>query len=130
MTCEHAVLVVDDDDDMRALLCEVLEHRGFDVTPVPSAQACLDRLAVTPAAIVVTDVEMPEMTGLELCETVRARHPHVIAIVVSGRADSAVSRAARDAGAFHFLTKPVQITQIEDVLRRALAVLARRTALP
>ena len=130
MTSAPAVLVVDDDEDMRDLLCEVLAHRGCTVTPLPSAQACLEILAAVPAAVVVTDVEMPEMTGLELCETVRQRHPHVIAIVVSGRVDGAVSRAAADAGAFHFLRKPIQVAQIEDVLRRAFAVLARRIDRP
>lgn len=128
MTHEHAVIVVDDDEDTRVVLCKVLAQRGFDVTSVASGPACLERLAAGPVGVVVTDVEMPEMSGIELCETVRRRYPDVIAIVVSGRMDGAVGRAATDAGAFQFIRKPVTVTQIEDVLRRALAVLARRVA--
>ncbi|CAN5732177.1 hypothetical protein BH11MYX3_BH11MYX3_37070 [soil metagenome] len=117
------ILLVDDNDDTRAIMCEGLRRRGLDVEMVGSAQACLNRLAISPFDIVVTDVSMPGMSGLELCGTLNGRTPRLLAIVVTSLSDVATRSSALANGAFEFLSKPIRIGTLEAAIRRACAKL-------
>jgi len=116
------VLVVDDDQDSRDLLGTLLQKRGFTVGTAGSGTECLQALdgQGAEAVVVLTDVEMPGMTGLELCGLLRERYPNVIAVVMSGRATDAVAAQAKESGAFTFLPKPIGINVLERVLREAM----------
>jgi DNA-binding NtrC family response regulator len=113
------ILLVDDDDDTRFLMCSMLRKRGFTVETVDSGEACLAHLAVAPVAFVVTDVQMPGMSGVELCRIIRLAYPDVIAIVISGLTTRGVMQEAAGTGAFTFLPKPVSIATLEAALHRA-----------
>ncbi len=114
-----SVLVVDDDEDSRELLAVILESRGFTVSTACSGEACLQALegSRSEPVIVLTDVEMPGMTGLELCVALRDRFPAIVAIVMSGRATAKVEMQAKEFGAFTFLPKPANIKTLDRVLR-------------
>jgi FixJ family two-component response regulator len=77
-------------------------------------------MGTEPADVVVTDVQMPGMTGIELCEQLRERHPSCAAIVVTGRGSGEVAQQARRAGASEFLTKPTKIDSLVEAIGRAL----------
>ena len=117
---KSTVLLVDDDANERFLLGRQLRKRGFIVDTVDSADACLARLIDEPAAIVVTDIEMPGMSGIELCRVLRGRYPSVKAIVVSGQTMPSVIAAALKLGACAFFSKPVN----EDALETAILAAA------
>jgi two-component system, NtrC family, response regulator HydG len=119
VTCP--ILIVDDDEDVRFLLSTLLKRRGFEVETVDSAASCLKKLSAMPACVVVTDYQMPGMSGLELCTAVRERHPGTVAIVMSGAASPALAARAIDCGAFQFLPKPVSASTLEATLPSALA---------
>ena len=119
MTCP--ILIVDDDEDVRFLLSSLLERRGFQVQTVESAVLCLEKLSAMPACVVMTDYQMPDMSGLELCKVVRERHPGTVAIVMSGAASPALAAKALDCGAFRFLPKPVSASTLDATLTSALA---------
>jgi DNA-binding NtrC family response regulator len=114
------ILIVDDDDDTSALLCDLLRKRGLDVTAVSSGQQCLEQLRRHPADVVVTDVQMPGMSGIELCVRLHERHPDLLPIIVTGQNDLETAIAAIRAGAFDFITKPLQIRAVELAVSRAL----------
>jgi two-component system, NtrC family, response regulator HydG len=120
------ILIVDDDEDTVALLGEVLERRGHRAVAVSSASQCLEYLRSHVADVVITDLQMPGMSGIDLCREVSARHPDVLMIVLTGVVglDSAI-RAIR-AGAYDFITKPVRTDLLEIALQRALQHLAVR----
>ncbi len=114
--------MVDDDEDSRELLAELLRTRGFTVRTEASGAACLQALgAGDDIAVVITDIEMPEMTGLELCGLMRERHPQIVAILISGRATEAISARAAAAGAFRFVPKPVNVGKLDALIREAMA---------
>lgn len=115
-TLTATILLVDDDEDGRFLLASVLRKRGFTVDAVDSGDSCLARLSERPAAIVVTDIEMPGMSGIELCRVLRARYPSVIAIVLSGMNTPDTIAAALQLGAFAFLSKPVRADALETAI--------------
>lgn len=114
-----SVLLVDDDEDARFLIGSMLRRRGFEVETVGSAAECLAHLEASPSRVVVTDVQMPEMSGIDLCRQIRERFPEVIAVVVSGAATKHVMAEVAAAGAFSFLPKPVRIVDLEAMILNA-----------
>jgi two-component system response regulator AtoC len=114
------ILIVDDERSM----CEALEAglvpKGFQTTWTTSASDAMDLLATTPVDVVLTDLNMREMNGLELCERVVANRPDVPVVVITafGSFDTAV--AAIRAGAYDFLTKPVKMDALVLALERAV----------
>jgi two-component system response regulator HydG len=114
------VLIVDDDREMGALLGERLAHRGFEVQLESSPGEALERLAAQDFDVVVTDVKMQGLSGIELCERVTASRPDVPVLVITafGSLDTAI--AAIRAGAHDFLTKPFEVEELAFRLERAL----------
>ncbi len=113
------VLLVDDDEDTRLLMSEALERRGLVVASVESGQACLDQLDAEQFDVVVTDVQMPGMTGIELCRRIAERGPGLLSIVMSGLKDATTIAAALASGAVEFLAKPIGVRALETSIRRA-----------
>jgi len=115
------ILVVDDDDDSRFLLCEALRARGFAALSVPSAAAGLIHLARAKVAAVVTDVQMPGMSGIELCRQLRVSHPALAVIVMSSALDDETWAQALAVGATTFMPKPIKVDSLVAELRTLLA---------
>jgi two-component system response regulator FlrC len=118
---ERRVLVVDDDPEMRRALCEVVERTGHPVHGAVDGPSALARLSGESYALMISDMRMPGMTGLELLRRVRESQPDLPFVLVTayGKVDEAVQ--AMKAGAFDFLQKPFRAEAIADVLRRAIA---------
>ena len=122
------ILIVDDDEDLRTLIREGLRRRGLDVEVVDCARACLQRLDETPFDVVVTDVEMPGMSGIELCRVLSRRIPAPMSIVVTNLPSLTTTAAALANGAFEFLSKPFGLRALEAAIRRACAAGQRLTS--
>lgn len=119
MTRER-ILIVDDDEDLRTLMCEGLQRHGLDVEMVESAQACLKRIDEVPFDLVVTDIRMAGMTGIELCGLLSRRVPPLVSIVVTNLSDFTTKTAALASGAYEFIVKPFKLAALEAAIRRAL----------
>ena len=137
MTCENesgattpqsgpAIMIVDDDEDAAALLRDLLERRGYCTVAVSSSSQCLDYLRRGVADLVITDIKMPGMSGIELCQELRVRHPDLLTIVLTGIADFEHAVAAIRAGAYDFITKPVKTDFLGVAIERAFEHLALR----
>ena len=113
------VLVVDDEQSLRKVLAATLQREGYEVTVCADGEQALSSLASFGADVVVTDLVMPRMDGLSLLRRVVARHPEVPVIVVTahGRIDSAVE--AMKAGAFDFLAKPFEHSELKEIIAKA-----------
>ncbi len=120
------ILIVDDDEDTGSLLSDSLRKRGFDVEAVTSARACLDKLRTEQVDVVVTDVQMPEMSGIELCQQLQQRHPDLLTIVLTGQSGLETAIAAIRAGAYDFVTKPVKVDALAIAVGRAVEHLSLR----
>jgi two-component system response regulator HydG len=116
-----SVLVVDDDVDTAQLLRDGLRRRGLSVNSVHSAQECMARLATDAVDVVVTDIYMSDMTGLELCEQMRQRYPDVLSIVITGQSTLENAVGAIRAGAYDFILKPIKLDTLAVAVGRALA---------
>jgi len=115
-----AVLVVDDEADLRELLSLTLGRLGLDVDAADSVGSARDLLARNRYALCLTDMRLPDGTGIELVREVAARGDTPIAVITAyGSAENAV--AALKAGAFDYLAKPVDLDQLRLLVRSALA---------
>jgi DNA-binding NtrC family response regulator len=114
------VLVVDDDDDAAQLMTEGLRKRGISARSVSSGAAALEYLRGNPCDVVVTDVHMAGMTGIELCEQIKASNTDVLAIVVTGNSELPTAVAAIRVGAFDFVSKPLKLDALSIAVSRAL----------
>ncbi|RYE88486.1 MAG: sigma-54-dependent Fis family transcriptional regulator, partial [Myxococcales bacterium] len=123
MTTEQirgSILLVEDEPNARRGLKALLEQEGFEVVAAADGQEALEQLTTTVPDVIVTDLKMPRVDGLELLRRARAAHEDLPVVVVTafGAVDSAIS--AMRAGAEDYLEKPVQLEELVVVLERAL----------
>jgi CheY-like chemotaxis protein len=128
-----SILVVDDEPDVAEAISAVLEHAGFAVVTADSAARGLQAVAAQRFDVVVTDIIMPRVNGLELIRKLRAEHPRIRIVAISGGGSfgplslkpDAISThafiaAAREAGAEDVLTKPFDMEDLLSVVRKHL----------
>lgn len=115
------ILLVDDDGDTRAIFRDKLAHSGHEIAEAESAEAALGQVSKFDPAVIVTDVRMDGMTGIELLARVREALPRVGVIVMTGHDDMSTAVAAMKQGAFDYLVKPVSLAALESVVDRCLA---------
>lgn len=112
-----SILVIDDDRSMRQSLAELLEAAGWQVTTVARASAGLERLDALGPDVILSDVRMPGMSGLELLEVLPPEAPPLVLISAHGDIPMAV-KAMQD-GAYSFVEKPYEPRRLLAILRHA-----------
>ena len=114
------VLVVDDERSMQEFLEIFLRREGYDVITAGDVDTAILHLETDEVDLVITDMQMPEKTGLDLILAAREVSPETIAIVVTafGTTDSAI--AAMKEGAYDYLTKPFKVDELKIVIEKAL----------
>ncbi len=112
------VLVVEDDVDMRRAIREVFQMRGFAVNTAGDGQAALNLAAVDDYDVVVTDVRMPGITGIDLTRRILARRPSSKVIVITAFPEWKVCQEARAAGASMVMTKPITLATLAEAVEQ------------
>jgi len=115
-----SILLVEDEEPVRFALREALTKQGYVVEDVPTAEEGLERLRAEPVDIVITDVKLPGLRGLEFVSQARALDPELVIIVMSGAASRREAMETLVRGAYDFFTKPFRVPELEVVMRRAL----------
>jgi DNA-binding NtrC family response regulator len=105
------VFVVDDDECLRALVGDWVEDAGFRAVRLPGGEACLAALASGVPSAVILDLHMWGMSGASTLDAIRATHPDVPVIAMTGESDPATAVDMIERGASEFLTKPVPRSQ-------------------
>ena len=113
------ILVVDDESIVGKRLKPILEKSGYLVDVCESGTAALERLAASSFDIVVTDVRMDDVDGLQVLARVMATSPATKVIVITGYATVELAREALTKGAFDFLAKPFKPDDLRAVVRKA-----------
>ena len=107
-----SVLVVDDEAEFMETLVKRLRKRKLTVSGVTSGEAALEQLKETPFDIVVLDVKMPGMNGLDTLRELKKSYPLVEVIMLTGHANMEVAIEGMDIGAFDYLMKPMEIDEL------------------
>ncbi|HSN26863.1 MAG TPA: sigma-54 dependent transcriptional regulator [Kofleriaceae bacterium] len=116
----RSVLVVEDEPETATLLADSLRRRGFKVDAVYSGEACLEHLQTNKVDVVVTDVRMPGMDGIELCRQLRDRYTDLLPLVITGVGGIETVIQAIRAGAYDYISKPVKVDALEIAVGRAI----------
>lgn len=118
----RTVLVVDDDADIRAMLEEFLLARGYRARSAADGAAAVRELVAAPADVVLLDIDMPGLSGTDALPTLRAVAPRAAIIMVSGTTSEQTAKRSLAAGAFDYVTKPVNLVHLIDTIETALAM--------
>jgi two-component system, NtrC family, response regulator AtoC len=100
------VLAVDDQDDMRWLLAHLLRERGFEVLTAEDGEEALERVKREAPQVVLLDLKIPRLDGMQVLEKIRAIDSEVPVIVITAYGDIPSAVKAMKLGAYDFLTKP------------------------
>jgi len=112
------VLIVDDEENARIGLSKLLSQEGYQVSSVANGCEALDFLSRQSVNLVISDINMPEMNGLNFLRELHFQHPgtHVIMITAYGGVESYLE--AMDLGAFEYIHKPVKLDELKSVMRK------------
>jgi len=113
------ILIVDDDDVIRDTLYELLST-DYDCESASTAQTALSKLEQEAFDVVVTDISMPGLSGVELLSSVLKHYPKTPVIIVSGISDQEQAERLLKLGAFDYVLKPFRLEVVETSVKRAL----------
>jgi putative two-component system response regulator len=114
------LLVVDDEESIRTVLGRFLRARGYEVVTADSAAAALDILGSHRFLLALCDIRMPGMTGLELLPRARSVDPDLAVVMLTAVNDAPTATEALTHGALDYLMKPIELTDLESAVQRAL----------
>jgi two-component system nitrogen regulation response regulator NtrX len=116
------ILVVDDERDIRELICDILEDEGFTTRRAGSSDECMAELNKAAPGLMVLDIWLKDsnMDGIDILKHVRQDNPDVPVVIISGHGNIEIAVAAIKQGAYDFIEKPFNIDQLLVVIRRAM----------
>ncbi len=124
MNKQHRLLVVDDEQDMLLLLGTLLKKEGFDVDTAMSGEEAISKMKDNTPDLVITDLFMGGMNGMQLMESIHSSTPLLPVIILSGQAQIRDAVKATHLGSAAFLTKPIEKEGLYEQVRRALNISA------
>lgn len=119
-TKHNRVLFVDDEEAVRSSWNRYLQQKGFEVVTAADGQRAVNALNTEPVDVVISDLRMPGLDGLELLAWVHDKKPDTKFILLTGYGNEEIERKARELGAFEYLNKPISPEALSLMLTGAL----------
>src|SRR5215831_3816051 len=119
MTTEIRVLVADDEKNLRELLVRELTRKGHAAFGVPDGQAALDRMKEEVPDVLLLDMKMPRVEGLEVLRILQGYPEAPQVIVMTGFQEVSTAVESMKLGAYDYLTKPARIEELDQLIRKA-----------
>jgi len=116
------ILIVDDEESVRRLLLEVLKKEGYKVSVAENGYLALELIKQTHFDLAVIDIRMPVMDGMELFQALRVQCPEMVVIIMTAFASVDTAVEAMKTGAYNYISKPFNISEIKLSIRRALEI--------
>ncbi len=116
------ILVVDDEENVRVALSKLLSHDGFEVVSAGNGRAALDALRGSVIDLIITDLNMPEMNGLDFLREINRDYPgsNVIMVTAYGEVESFLE--AMTLGAFEYINKPLKYDDLKKTIDKIFKV--------
>lgn len=122
------IWIVDDDESIRWVLEKALARENLATESFSNARDAILALQTSTPQVLVSDIRMPGTSGLELLQTIKAKHPHIPVIIITAFSDLDSAVSAFQGGAFEYLAKPFDLDKAVELIRRALDESLRETA--
>jgi len=110
------ILIIEDDAEMRSLLKDFFEEDGFEIDSVSNGSEAFRRIAREPFDLIITDIRMPGLTGLDILPGIKKLQPEVSIIVITAFGSEEVRRKAFDRGATAYLEKPILFNKLRTLV--------------
>ncbi len=115
-----SILIVDDEQHIRSILCEILASLDYNVFAVGNGKEAIKEIEKNSYNLVITDMMMPEMGGLELLEAIKPIAPDIMVIMMTGFGTIASAVEAMKKGAYEYVLKPFKLDELISTIKRAL----------
>lgn len=113
------LLIVDDEIEFAATLAERMELRGIATQTANNGKEALEMVHASPPDLVVLDLKMPDMSGLEVLQSIKSMHPSIEVIMLTGHGSTASGIEGMEKGAFDYIMKPVDLNDLLEKLKLA-----------
>jgi DNA-binding response OmpR family regulator len=114
------ILVVEDDEEMRSLLKDFFEEDGFEIDTVSNGSEAFRKIAREPFNLIITDIRMPGLTGLDILPGIKKLQPEVSIIVITAFGSEEVRRKALERGATAYLEKPILFNKLRTLVHEVV----------
>jgi len=115
------ILIIEDDEEMRSLLKEFLSEEGYETDSVDNGSEAYRRLVRELFDLIITDIRMPGLTGLDILPGVRRLQPEAPIIVITAFGGEAVHHKVFERGATAYLEKPLRLDNLRDLVQRIVS---------
>ena len=122
----HRILVVDDEKIIRDSISFILKKEGYTIEEAANGKLALDKINQQPCDVIITDIEMPVMKGIELLENVMQVSPQTIVIIITAYGSLETAIAALRSGASDYILKPLEFDELLIKLKRLLEIRCSR----
>lgn len=126
-TEQEKILVVDDEEPVRRLLKRVLEESGYRVVTAEDGQDALYKLSLGEAKVVLLDINMPKLSGIEVLNNISDRWPDFCVIMITANADMSTAVDTLKLGAYDYITKPFDQNDVKEKVLKAIQKWQRLT---
>jgi DNA-binding NtrC family response regulator len=117
---QERILVVEDDSSMSFFLSEAMKKEGYQVDAVASGEEAVERIAQDRFNLVILDLKLPSMDGMEVLANIKATNPEMVVIMITAHGSKDIAIEAIRKGAYDYFTKPFGINEMRVVVKRAL----------
>jgi len=117
---EDKILIADDEEPIRIGLTALLEEEGYEVTAARDGQEALEQLKKDDYGLLLADLKMPKLDGLQILEEIKRKNILTEVIIITGKGSIATAVEAMKAGAYDYLTKPVEPDRLRSIIPKAL----------
>ncbi len=114
-------MILEDDEEMRSLLKDFFEEEGFEVASVSNGVDALGKLSEDHFDLVITDIRMPGLTGLDILPRIRRLKPVTPIIVMTAYGSDDVRRRSLERGATTYLEKPIRLSKLRTLIREVVS---------
>ena len=114
------ILIVDDELNMRLVLTAMLKKEGFEISSASNGREALQILKSSRIAVVITDLKMPDIDGMELLSCISEQHPEIPVIMITAHGTIATAVEALKKGAFDYITKPFDLDDLKNIVSKAI----------
>ena len=117
---QSRILVVDDEESIREFFEIMLKREGYDVVTAPNGLVALETLKKSPVDLVISDIQMPEMSGMDLLSKVKEIDSEAVVIMITAFGSTETAVDAMKLGAYDYVQKPFKIDEVKIIIRQAL----------
>ncbi len=116
----YRILVVDDEESIREFFEIMLRREGYEVFSAPNGKKALDLLKIRQADLIIADIQMPEMSGIELLAKIKLIDPEIVVIMITAYGSTETAVEAMKLGAYDYVQKPFKIEEIKIIIAQSL----------